>query len=222
MEFRGIEIVVAVEDALRLKLQSVGTRRGSDGSGSRHRGTFRRGRRRGCGAWPWRLGCGRRGGWRGCGWWNRRPRADIKPNNGKRIGHNCSGAARASTAATHDQRRCKKREHRHQHQTSSSPNHQALNDDGAWRRCQVELNRVAKTLKKAGRQGGGSLQSARLYAARLATSGPRLQGGEVIGGASFNNSDGCTSRFIHSGHFENGYTLSAAFRARIQTRALEG
>jgi hypothetical protein len=84
------------------------------------------------------------------------------------------------------------------------------------------LNRVAKTLKKAGRQGGGSLQSARLYAARLATSGPRLQGGEVIGGASFNNSDGCTSRFIHSGHFENGYTLSAAFRARIQTRALEG
>jgi len=57
--------------------------------------------------------------------------------------------------------------------------------------------------KKAGRQGGGSLQSARLYAARLATSGPRLQGGGVTGECLHTKLDGGHSENIHpSPHFD--------------------
>jgi hypothetical protein len=55
-----------------------------------------------------------------------------------------------------------------------------------WRSVKTSANRSPQCglWEKKGRrdvEGGGSLPNARLYAARLATSGPRLQGGGVTG-----------------------------------------
>ena len=63
-----------------------------------------------------------------------------------------------------------------------------LTENGSLLLAGLRRNRRAakavKGKKKGGSPGGGSLQSARLLAARLATDGPRLQGGGVTGAAA--------------------------------------
>src|SRR5580704_8431595 len=76
-----------------------------------------------------------------------------------------------------------------------------LTENGRLLLAELRRNRggakALKGKKKGGSPGGGSLQSARLLAARLATDGPRLQGGGVTGGLRLTRFDGSYWPIIH-------------------------
>ena len=72
-------------------------------------------------------------------------------------------------------RRCSRGKRDTRGEWASAPRGAARNQGGG---------KAVKGKKKGGSPGGGSLQSARLLAARLATDGPRLQGGGVTGAAA--------------------------------------